>query len=161
MCPADDDDMHCSKCRKQVKEVSQLVMCAGCDKIFHAGCYFQSGRSGSFRRGPKTITCRDHAFFTCDADNLCPPASPKMNKDVLSSLLPLQAPARPNLDLPSPLSFDSTNDVYNNADDVITPEYASQNHIPLFELVEFNEEDMHKLEQAKLETIGSKFLLGI
>lgn len=147
---SDTDDLGCEQCKKTIAQVSQLIMCGGCDKIFHKDCYalarsdYTILRSNTYGCRSLTITCADHEFTK----------ESRYGKDKPPrSLTPLtifetKEPTKPNLTL-SDLCFDSIDET----DVVITPDYA--NHFYHYkDFVEADEKSLQQLDQQKMDMIN-------
>jgi hypothetical protein len=149
---SDNDDLGCEQCKKPITSVSQLIMCGGCDKIFHKDCYalarsdYTILRSNSYGFRCLTISCADHEF------------TKRIRKEKPRSLPPLtivdtKEPSRPNLTL-SDLCFESIEET----DVVITPDYVNQ----LYNYKNFVEEDessLQQLDRQKMDMINP-YLFG-
>lgn len=141
---SENDDLGCEQCKKTIAQVSQLIMCGGCDKIFHKDCYalersdYTILRSSTYGCRSLTITCADHEFVK------------KSEKP--RSLPPLtiidHQPTKPNLTL-SDLCFDSI--LETNV--VITPDYANQFY-NYKNFVETDEKSLQALDAQKMNEIN-------
>lgn len=144
---SDHDDLGCEQCKKTILAVSQLIMCGGCDKIFHKDCYalarsdYTILRSGTYGCRSLTITCSDHEFT--EKSSKPPRSLPPL------AIFDTKEPSKPNLTL-SDMCFDSIDET----DMVITPDYANQ----FYTFKDFesrpDEQSLKRLDQQKMDMIN-------
>jgi len=151
----DNDDLGCEQCKKEIAQVSQLIMCGGCDKIFHKDCYalarsdYTILRSSTYGCRSLTITCADHEF----TKESCYKEKPPRSLAPLT-ILDTKEPAKPNLTL-SDLCFDSIDET----NFVITPDYA--NFYNYKDFVQADEKSLQQLDQQKMDMINPYLFVDI
>jgi len=157
---SDNDDLGCDLCKKPIKEVSQLIMCGGCDKIFHKDCYalvktdYTILRPNYFGCRSVTITCADHKFME-EASHVSFGGKPPRSLSPLT-IIDTKEPTKPTLTL-SDLCFDSIDET----NVVITPEYVNQCFLKeKHQITGGCEEGLQKHDQQNLNMINP-FLFGV